>query len=73
MRSLIQALGYSSKEYIYTAEGLKKGKLSLDKDEEISLIGIDIRTAIKMIRTNEIKDAKTIAAILYYKSFVMES
>jgi ADP-ribose pyrophosphatase len=63
----------SNKEYIYMAEGLKKGKLSLDKDEEISHIGINIRTAIKMIKTNEIRDAKTIVAILYYKSFMMKS
>jgi ADP-ribose pyrophosphatase len=63
----------SNKEYIYAAEGLKKGKISLDKDEEISFIGINIRTAIEMIKRNEIKDAKTIAAILYYKNFVMGS
>lgn len=28
---------------------------------------------IEMIKRNEIKDAKTIAAILYYKNFVMGS
>ncbi len=63
----------TSKEYIYMAHGLKKGKTSLDKDEEISFVGINIKTAIEMIKKNEIKDAKTIAAILYYKNFVMKS
>ncbi len=61
----------TSKEYLFMATGLKKGKQSLDKDENISLIRVKIGTAIDMIKSGEIKDSKTIAAILYYKSFVM--
>lgn len=63
----------TSKEYVYLAEGLSKGgRLSLDKDEEIGFSIISIKDAIKMIKSNRIKDAKTIAAILYYKCFVMD-
>jgi ADP-ribose pyrophosphatase len=61
----------SSKEYIFVAEGLRKGRLHLDKDEEISLIGVSLEIAIDMIKSGEISDAKSIVAILYYCNFIL--
>jgi ADP-ribose pyrophosphatase len=56
-------------EYVYVAKNLKKSKRSLDDDEEISIKKVSINTALKMIKSNQIKDDKTIVAILYYLSF----
>jgi ADP-ribose pyrophosphatase len=61
----------SNKEYIFVAKGLKIGRQNLDKDEDISFVGISLETAIKMIKSGEISDAKTIVAILYYYNFVL--
>jgi len=56
--------------YFYLATGLKKGQPKLDKDEVISLKPITIRQAMGMIKKGEIVDTKTIAALLYYSSFL---
>ena len=56
--------------YFYLATGLSKGKTNMDKDEVISLKPIPAKKAISMIRKGEIFDTKTIAALLYYSSFL---
>jgi ADP-ribose pyrophosphatase len=56
--------------YFYAAGGLKKGRVQLDKDENISLKVVTLKDAIRMTRTNEIEDVKSIAALLYYSAFV---
>ncbi len=58
------------KEYLYLAESLEKGRLKLDKDEEIELKRVSIGSALKMIKSGRIVDGKTILAILYYKNFI---
>ena len=56
--------------YFYLVTGLKKGQSKPDKDEVISLKPITIRKAMAMVKEGEIVDTKTIAALLYYSSFV---
>jgi ADP-ribose pyrophosphatase len=58
------------KAYIYLVTGLKKGERSLDLGENIRLVEVTLDKALRMIKSNEIVDAKTIATILYYKAFV---
>jgi len=41
-----------------------------EEEEDIELLWIDIENAYKMIKNNEIKDAKTIIALSYYKCFL---
>ena len=58
------------KSYLYIARDLKKGKSSLGVNEDLSVLDVSLDTALKMIKSNRIMDAKTIASILYYKEFI---
>jgi len=60
----------SSKEYIFVAEGLRKTKPALEFDEDISVVKMPVDKAMKMIKSNRIKDSKTIIALLYHKYIV---
>ncbi len=53
--------------YLYMARGLKKGEAHPDDDEYVENEKIHIDTLVDMIMSNEIKDGKTIAAILKAK------
>lgn len=53
-------------EHIFVATDLVKGKLSLDKDEEIEVQKISLGNAIQMVKSGKIKDAKSMLAILCY-------
>jgi ADP-ribose pyrophosphatase len=61
----------SKRESLFVAEGLTQGTIHLDFDEEIKVREISIDDCIKMVESNEIIDAKTIIALLYYK-LIME-
>ena len=56
--------------YIYLALGLKKGEAHLDEDEFVETEKIHIDKLCNMIMNNEIKDGKTIAAILKAKIYL---
>lgn len=60
----------SQMSFSFLATGLYKGKIKLPMgpDEMIELKKVGIAKALQMIKSNQIKDTKTIAAILYYKS-----
>ena len=53
---------------IFKAEGLKKGVLHFDEDEEITSGWIPEEKVFEMIENGEIKDGKTLIALLWYKS-----
>lgn len=55
---------------IFLAEGLSKGKARPEDDEKITQKIVTLREAEKWIRSGKIRDAKTIAGILYYRQFV---
>ena len=50
--------------YMYLATGLSYGETDPDEDEFLNLKKIPLETAVEMIMSGEIKDAKTQAAIL---------
>ena len=53
----------------YVARGLTRSSTNLDRDEVITTIKVNLATALRMIRKNQIKDNKTIASILFYALF----
>ena len=55
---------------IFLAEGLSKGKARPEDDEKITQQAVTLREAEEWIRSGKIRDAKSIAGILYYASFV---
>ena len=57
----------------YLATGLVKTKAHMDPDEVIEIKKVRLGRLVSMIRTNQIIDAKTIAAILFYISFSKKS
>jgi len=66
--SYYPSLGYN-KEVIhcFLASGLKKsGNLKLDDDEIISVVKMDLKKLIQMIKTGKIIDSKTICAVMIY-------
>jgi ADP-ribose pyrophosphatase len=62
------AIGYSNEViYVYYAKNLVKTAQNLDPDEYILVEKYSAQEALELIKTGEIIDAKTIAAILFYK------
>lgn len=55
---------------IFVAEGLTKGKARPEDDEKITLRTITLREAEDWISTGKIRDAKTVAGILFYSTFL---
>ena len=62
------SIGYNAEIiHCFIASGLKKtADLKLDDDEILSVVKIDFKKVMKMIRSGEIQDSKTICAILTY-------
>lgn len=55
---------------IFVAEGLKKGKARPEEDEKITARIVTLREAEDWISTGKIRDAKTVAGILFYSTFL---
>lgn len=55
---------------IFVAEGLKKGAARPEDDEKITPRVVTLREAKDWIRSGKIRDAKTVAGILYYATFL---
>ena len=71
MSSLITyypSIGYNTEViHCFLASGLKKiSDLSLDDDEILSVVKIDLKRLLGMIKTGKIQDSKTICAVLTY-------
>jgi ADP-ribose pyrophosphatase len=56
--------------YILLAEGLTAGKAQPEEDEKIEVRAYRVNELKKMIRSGRLKDAKSIAGILYYLTFL---
>ena len=54
--------------HLFLATGLSYDPLEPDADEDISLVPVTLSEAMDMVRTSQIGDAKSAAAILLYKS-----
>ena len=55
---------------IFAAEGLTAGIAQPEEDEKIVARKITLREAQRWIRTGKIRDAKSVAGILYYSQFI---
>lgn len=54
---------------VFAAEGLREGQARPEEDERITSCIVKLREAEKWIRSGKIRDAKSVAAILYYLRF----
>jgi len=65
---LLTNIGYNTEViHCFLASGLKKiANLSLDDDEILSVVKIDLKRLIGMIKAGKIQDSKTICAVLTY-------
>ena len=66
--SYFPSVGYNKEEInIFVASGTKKKfELKLDNDEFITVVKIDIKKLIGMIKSGKIIDSKTICAVMIY-------
>jgi len=66
--SYFPSVGYNQEEiHIFVASGTKKEfDLKLDNDEFITVIKMDIKKLIGMIKAGKIIDSKTICAVMIY-------
>lgn len=62
------SIGYNTETiHCFVASGLKKmAELKLDQDEILSVVKMDLKKLLTMIKTGKIQDSKTICAVLTY-------
>ena len=62
------SIGYNTEIiHCFVASGLKKNSdLKLDDDEILSVVKMDFKKLVRMIKTGKIQDSKTICAVLTY-------
>jgi len=62
------SIGYNTEIiHCFLASGLKKiSDLKLDEDEILSVVKMDFKKVLSMIKTGKIQDSKTICAVLTY-------
>jgi ADP-ribose pyrophosphatase len=62
------SIGYNTEViHCFVASGLKKiADLSLDDDEILSVVKVDLKKLLGMIKTGKIQDSKTICAVLTF-------
>lgn len=61
--------GYTDEKIgIFFADEFKEGEVHFDDTEDLTSCWIDLETAYQMIERGEIKDSKTVIALLWYKS-----
>ena len=66
--TLYPSPGYcDEKIYIYEADEITAGAQHLDEDEFLSVVRLPVDEAIDMVKRGEIRDSKTIAALLSLK------
>ncbi len=56
--------------WILLAEGLKAGEAQPEDDEKIEVQAYKLKELQQMMKEGELKDAKSIAGILYYSTFL---
>lgn len=59
----------SERMHVFVAEGLTPGDPAREAGEEIENLVVPVDEAIAMVERGEIEDAKTVAALLYWKCF----
>lgn len=67
-------VGYSNEKiYLFFAEEFEESKIHLDEDEFLTCEWCSLEDAINMVKNGEIKDSKTIIAILWYENFLKKN
>ena len=61
------------KMYLLLAEGLTQGKAEPEEDEKIIARGYTHKELDEMLRSKKLRDAKTIAGVLYYLRYLTKS
>jgi len=56
--------------FILLAEGLKAGEAQPEEDEKIEVRAYSVKELKQMIRRGKLRDAKSVAGILYYLTFL---
>ncbi len=66
--SYYPSIGYNTEIiHCFVATGVKKNSdLNLDYDEILSVVKVDVKKLLSMIKTGKIQDSKTICAVLTY-------
>ena len=68
LTKLATTVGFSNEFiYVYAADGLTPGKQHTDEDEFINVVLLTMDEAMAKVKSGEICDAKSIAAILLYR------
>ncbi len=63
--------GYTSEKlHLFVVTDLEKAEPKPDLDENIRLREVSVEEAMALIRKGEIKDGKTIAGLLFYRTFI---
>ncbi len=60
------------KMHVYVASDLVSGEMALEAGEDIRVVHYPWDEALRMVREGTIRDAKTVAALLYYHAFRRE-
>ena len=69
MTAIKTSVGYTDETlYIYLARGLMPGETNFDENEAIEVVEYDFEEAYSMVLGGEIRDAKTVVAILMAKN-----
>jgi ADP-ribose pyrophosphatase len=56
--------------HLFAAFGLEEGNQNPDEDEFVSKVILSFKDAVEMAKTGEIKDSKTIIALLYFENIL---
>jgi ADP-ribose pyrophosphatase len=59
--------------FILLAEGLTAGKAQPEEDEKIEVRAYGLSELKKMIHSGKLRDAKSVAGILYYITFMRKA
>ncbi|BCJ85834.1 NUDIX domain-containing protein [Effusibacillus dendaii] len=67
LHSMFTSPGFADEViHLFLARGLRKGKQSLDQDEFLDLMEVDLAEAERLLAANEVADAKTITALYWW-------
>jgi len=62
--------GSDERMALFLARGLAASEQKLDQTEQIEVVPLALNDVLARIRANEIEDAKTIASVLYFHTFL---
>lgn len=67
-------IGYSNEKiHVFAAHDLERGEQDLAEGEFVEVVQMDLKEAVARARTGEMKDMKTITALVYAAAYVNDS